>query len=91
MTYQSPFTGDPLMHGYYAVVALDLADRIREADAYRVANSGRPRTPGRVRRASAIVLASLSTAAASVARRLDSRVADDLAERLGPERLATNN
>jgi hypothetical protein len=79
------------MHGYYAVIALDIADRIREADEYRLANSGRPRTPGRIRRTSAVVLASVSSVAASVVRRLDSRVADELAERLGPERLAANN
>jgi hypothetical protein len=74
----------------YAVIALDIAERVREADEYRLvasARNRRPKTPGLVRRTTAVALASVSSGAASLARRLDSRVAD----RLGPDRLATNN
>ena len=84
-----------MMWTYQAFVALQLAEeRAREADRHRLAalaNASRPRNRRSIRRSTAVAVASISSAAASVVRRLDECVADDLAERLGPDRLATPN
>lgn len=83
------------MWTYQALVALQLAEeRMREADRHRLAalaRSGRPEKRRSIRRSTALALASVSSAAASVVRRLDDCVADDLAERLGPDGLATGH
>ena len=80
---------------YEAFVALELAEeRRREADQDRlaaIARAGRPKKERSIRRSSAVVLASISSAAASAVRKLDQRVADDLAQRLGPEQVAANH
>lgn len=80
------------MWTYQAYVALQIAEeRVREADRYRLAalaRAGRPPRSHAIRRSISAALASLSSAAASAARRLDQRVADDQAERLGPDGLA---
>jgi hypothetical protein len=70
------------MWTYQAYVALQLAqDRVREADNDRLAAIARANRPARdrsVRRSTAVAFASISAVAASIARRLDRRVADDL-------------
>lgn len=80
---------------YQALVALELAEqRRREADQDRLAalaRAGRPQNDRSIRRSTAVALASVSSAAASLVRRLDQCVADDLAERLGPDRVATSH
>ena len=80
---------------YQALVALELAEqRRREADQSRLAalaRAGRPQNDRSIRRSTAVALASVSSAAASLVRRLDQCVADDLAERLGPDRVAASN
>jgi hypothetical protein len=80
---------------YQALVALELAEqRRREADQDRLAalaRAGRPQNDRSIRRSTAVALASISSAAASLVRRLDQCVADDLAERLGPDRVATSH
>ncbi len=80
---------------YQALVALQLAEeRRREADQHRLAalaRAGRPQNDRSIRRSTAVALASVSSAAASLVRRLDQCVADDLAERLGPDRVATSH
>ena len=80
---------------YQAFVALELAEqRRREADQDRLgalARAGRPQNDRSIRRSTAVALASISSAAASLVRRLDQCVADDLAERLGPDRVATSH
>jgi hypothetical protein len=80
---------------YQAFVALELAEeRRREADQDRLAalaRAGRPQTERSIRRSTAVALASISSAAASLVRRLDQCVADDLAERLGPDRVAASH
>lgn len=79
---------------YQAFVALELAEqRRREADQDRLAalaRAGRTENSRSIRRSTAVALASISTAAASLVRRLDDCVADDLAKRLGPDRVATS-
>jgi hypothetical protein len=83
------------MWTYQAYVALKLADeRVREADQQRLANlarAGRPASQRSIRRSIAVGFASISSVAASAARRLDECVADDLAERLGPNGVAASN
>ena len=83
------------MWTYQAYVALQLAqERVREADNQRLASlarAGRPANGRSIRRSTAIALASISSVAASAARRLDECVADDLAERLGPNGLAAGH
>lgn len=84
------------MWTYQAYVALQLAleDRVREADQYRLAaeyRAAHPASRRSIRRPVAVALASISSAAAAAARRLDQRVADDLAERLGTNGLAAGN
>lgn len=80
------------MWTYQAYVALQLAQqRVREADNERLAalaRAGRPASRRSIRRSAAVVLASISSVAASAVRRLDECVADDLAERLGQNGLA---
>ena len=80
---------------YQALVALELAEqRRREADQSRLAalaRAGRPQNDRSIRRSTAVALASVSSAAASLVRRLDQCVADDLAERLGPDRVAASH
>ncbi len=80
---------------YEAFVALELAEqRRREADQDRLAalaRAGRTKKERSIRRSTAVALASISTAAASLVRRLDRRVADDLAKRLGPDRVAASH
>jgi hypothetical protein len=48
------------------------------------ARAGMPPRPARVRRAAALVLASVSRGSAAVVRRLDDCVADDLGRSLAP-------
>jgi hypothetical protein len=83
------------MWTYQAYVALQLAEeRVREADNQRLAalaRSARPADSRSIRRSTAAALASISSAAAAVARRLDERVAADLAERLGRDDLAVRH
>jgi hypothetical protein len=80
---------------YQALVALEVAEqRRREADQDRLAalaRAGRPQNDRSIRRSIAVALASVSSAAASLVRRLDQCVADDLADRLGPDRVATSH
>jgi hypothetical protein len=80
---------------YEAFVALELAaERRREADQDRLAalaRAGRTEKDRSIRRSTAVALASISATAASLVRRLDDCVADDLAERLGPDRVATSH
>jgi len=80
---------------YEAFIALDIADqRRREADQDRLAalaRAGRPENNRSIRRSTAVALASISTAAATLVRRLDECVADDLADRLGSDRVATSH
>jgi hypothetical protein len=80
---------------YQAFVALELAEqRRREAAQDRLAalaRAGRPQNDRSIRRSTAVALASVSSAAASLVRRLDQCVADDLAERLGPDRVAASH
>jgi hypothetical protein len=80
------------MWTYQAYVALQIADdRVREANNQRLANlvrAARPASRRSIRRSIAVGFASLSSVAASAARRLDECVGDDLAERLGSNSLA---
>jgi hypothetical protein len=83
------------MWTYQAYVALQIAtERAREANEYRLAaayRAGRRDDFRSLRRSIAGALASISSAAAAAARRLDQRVAADLAERLGPDQLAARH
>jgi hypothetical protein len=87
--------GGSIMWLYQAFVALEIAEqRRREADQDRLAalaRAGRTKNDRSFRRTTAVAFASISTAAASLVRRLDECVADDLAERLGPDRVATSH
>jgi hypothetical protein len=87
--------GGSIMLLYEAFVALEIAEqRRREADQDRLAalaRAGRTANDRSFRRSTAVALASVSSAAASLVRRLDECVADDLAERLGPDRVATSH
>ena len=87
--------GGSIMFLYEAFVALEIAEqRRREADQDRLAalaRAGRTENDRSIRRSTAVALASVSSAAASLVRRLDECVADDLAERLGPDRVATSH
>ena len=80
---------------YETFVALEIAEqRRREADQDRLAalaRAGRAENSRSIRRSTAVALASISTVAASLVRRLDECVADDLAERLNPDRIATSH
>ena len=83
------------MWTYQAYVALDLAqDRVRETDNQRLASlarAARPASQRSIRRPIAVALASISSVAASAARRLDHGVAEDLDRRLGPNGLAAGH
>ncbi len=81
-------------HQAYIALQLAMDDRVREADEYRLAaeyRAGHPESRRSIRRSIAAGLASISSAAASAARRLDEHVAADLAERIGTNELATRN
>jgi hypothetical protein len=75
-------------HYLYAFLALDVArQRSREAEARWLEASltaGDPSRPSRLRRGTARLLASVSRGTASVVRRLDDCVADDLGRTLAP-------
>jgi hypothetical protein len=77
-----------VIHDLYSFIALDLArQRSLEGErawlAARLAADAPPR-PSRLRRLLARLLASVSLGSAVLARRLDSRVADDLGRALAP-------
>ena len=81
-------------HQAYIALQLALEDRVREADQYRLAEefkAAHPRKRRSIRRSTAAALASVSSAAASAARRLDERVGAELAERVGADYLAVRN
>lgn len=82
------------MLSHYSFLALDIAnERAREADRNRlaaIARSGATGSPSMPRRAAARAAATASRGLASLARRLDDCVADDLVDALRAERLATN-
>jgi hypothetical protein len=85
-----PPSGDPQMHSYYTFIALDLArERAAEASNERLAATGRD--DGSKRRTLAIGLAAVGRLVGATVRRLDARVADDLAESLHPESLAATH
>jgi hypothetical protein len=75
-------------HYLYAFLALDLAQRrVEEANQYRLASfasEGQPSFSSRSRRSLARALAALSRGSASIVRRLDSCIADDLGRTLAP-------
>ena len=75
-------------HQLYTYLALELArERAEEANRYRLAQlaaEGRPSSPSLLRRSLARGLAAVSRGSASVARRLDSCIADDLGRSLAP-------
>ncbi|HET8786944.1 MAG TPA: hypothetical protein VFM38_15020 [Candidatus Limnocylindrales bacterium] len=74
------------MYSFYAMLALDLAnDRAREARELRLAQlarESRTEQPSVVRRGLARATAAVSLGAASMTRRLDECVADDLGRTL---------
>lgn len=74
------------MNSYYAMLALDLADdRAREAREQRLArlaHEGQGDQPSVIRRGLARATAAVSLGAASMTRRLDECVADDLGRTL---------
>ncbi|MBI3749082.1 MAG: hypothetical protein HY262_09605 [Chloroflexi bacterium] len=75
-------------HYLYSFLALSLAnDRAAEADAYRrmsMARADQEASPSLVRRSLARGLAAVSRGSASVVRRLDGCIADDLGRSLAP-------
>jgi hypothetical protein len=75
-------------HQLYAFLALDLAQqRAEEANRYRlvsIASKDQPSFSSRLRRSLAQGLAAFSRGSASVVRRLDSCIADDLGRTLAP-------
>jgi hypothetical protein len=74
------------VNSYYAMLALDLADdRAREAREQRLArlaHDGQGDQPSVIRRGLARATAAVSLGAASMTRRLDECVADDLGRTL---------
>ena len=72
----------------YSIIALELAqERAAEADRYRLAAlaaQDRPASSSGARRALARAVAAVSLGSASVVRRLDSCIADDLGRTLAP-------
>jgi hypothetical protein len=83
------------MLNHWAIIALDIAaERTREADRQRLAalyRAGRVNSPSRLRRISALTVAAISRGLAGLTRRLDGRVADELADTLHSDRLATSH
>lgn len=78
------------MNSYLVYLALDIAnERTNEADRYRLAALARGdyAEPGLARRVAARALAWVSRSSASVVRRLDDCIADDLIDSFGSERL----
>ena len=77
-----------MTHYIYAFLALDIAqERTREAERRWLEASlaaDAPRRSSRLRRFAAVALASVSRGTASVVRRLDDCVADDLGRTLAP-------
>jgi len=75
-------------HYIYAFLALDIArQRTREAEQHWLEASLSANAPSRatrLRRGAALALASVSRGTASVVRRLDDCVADDLGRTLSP-------
>jgi hypothetical protein len=81
-------------HQAYIALQLAMDDRVREADQYRLAaeyRAGHPTSRRSIRRSIAAGLASISSAAASAARRLDERVGADRAEQNVPNELAARH
>ena len=76
------------MNHLYTLLALDIArDRARTADEDRRASAvvhARPARPSALRRGLANSLAAVARGSASVVRRLDDCVADDLGRSLSP-------
>jgi hypothetical protein len=75
-------------HQLWAFIALDLArQRAEEATRYRlalIATEGQPSFSSSLRRSLARGLAAFSRGSASIVRRLDSCIADDLGRSLAP-------
>jgi hypothetical protein len=75
-------------HQLYSLLALSIAqERAEEANRERLARlavEGLPSSPSLVRRSLARGLAAVSYGSASIARRLDSCIADDLGRSLAP-------
>ena len=75
-------------HQLFSFLALSLAqERAAEADRYRllsIAAARNPSSPSFLRRSLARGLAAFSRGSASVVRRLDSCIADDLGRSLAP-------
>jgi hypothetical protein len=82
------------MLNHWSILALDLAnERAREADRRRLAalaHTASDGTPSAPRRFAARAVAALSRSFAALARRLDECAADDLADALYADRLATS-
>lgn len=76
------------MNHLYSILAMQIADdRSREAASLQRAaafRAGQPERPSFVRQGLAHGLAAVSRGSASMARRLDEVVADDLGRRLAP-------
>ena len=75
-------------HYLYAYVAMDIAQqRTREAEQLRLEHALRDSAPERtsaLRRVAARAMASVSLGSASITRKLDGHVADDLGRTLAP-------
>lgn len=75
-------------HYLYAYVAMDIAQqRTREAEQLRLEHAlheGAPERNNALRRVAARAMASVSLGSASIARKLDGHVADDLGRTLAP-------
>jgi hypothetical protein len=75
-------------HYLYAYVAMDIAQqRTREAEQLRLEHALRESAPERnsaLRRVAARAMASVSLGSASITRKLDGHVADDLGRTLAP-------
>ncbi|HSL33819.1 MAG TPA: hypothetical protein VK871_09240 [Candidatus Limnocylindrales bacterium] len=83
------------MQNYWAFIALDVAgERTREADRHRLAalaHGASGSSPSVLRRFVARGVAAVSRSFASLARRLDECAADELADALYADRLATSH
>jgi Trp operon repressor len=72
------------MQSYWTYLALDAAERTREADRHRLAALARRDGPDRsIRHRVAVAVATISRLSAGLVRRLDECVADDLASTIG--------